>query len=109
MYFCYFLSLELEEKVFPSPESTHVNSCQLMSKTLTQRVIHDQMRKTGFYIDHFKLFLHMFTRRAQYTRQQVANTTHFSPTHLSWAGFRPVRMGMANNEYCNTKGIFLPC
>ena len=25
MYFCYFLSLELEEKVFPSPESTHVN------------------------------------------------------------------------------------
>ena len=48
----------------------------------------------------------MFTRRAQYTRQQVANITHFSPTHLSWAGFRPVSMGMAKNEYCNTKGRY---
>ena len=47
----------------------------------------------------------MFTRRAQYAREQVANTTHFSPTHLSWAGFRPVSMGMAENQYCNTKGI----
>ena len=107
MYFCYFLSLELEEKVFPSPESTHVNENEVKDSDAAS-----DSNEEDWFLYHLIIFnshLHMFTRRAQYARQQVPSTTHFSPTHLSWAGFRPVSRGRAKNEYCNTKGIFLPC
>ena len=56
MYFCYFLSLELEEKVFPSPESTHVNENEVKDSDAAS-----DSNEEDWFLYHLIIFNSLYT------------------------------------------------